>query len=205
MAYKVSNNPSGTAHMISSISDKWEPQRTNNFELQIVGLNKSQYISNTTGESVSSNMSKAIMLSVASYSAPKINVGTIAVQYGNNTVKYAGKPEFPDSTIVLNDYIGLDIEKAISDWQKMVYDPDNEVIGRAKNYKKDAYLIEYSPDGSIYRTWKVEGCWPSQVDLGEFAQEGGSVRQITVTLVYDRVIPGQRGTSGLSNGFNTGV
>jgi hypothetical protein len=161
----------GTAHMVSNSG--FEPQRNNNFEVQIIGLEGA----------------KKIMLAVASYSAPQININPITINYANNSIKYAGKPEFPDSTIVLNDYIGLDVEKALSDWQKQVYDPETERIGLAVNYKKTAYLIEYSPDGLSYRQWKLYGCWPSQLQLGEFSQDGNATRQVTLNITYDRAVP----------------
>lgn len=161
----------GTAHMVSSAG--FEPQRNNNFEVQIIGLEGA----------------KKIMLAVASYSAPQININPIVIHYANNSIKYAGKPEFPDSTIVLNDYIGLNIEKVLVDWQKQVYDSETERIGLAVKYKKTAYLIEYSPDGRSYRQWKIYGCWPSQLQLGEFSQDGNALRQITLSLTYDRIVP----------------
>ena len=37
--------------------------------------------------------------------------------------------------------------------------------------------------------WKRMGCWPSSVNLGDFNQEGGSVRQITMTLQFDWCMP----------------
>lgn len=178
----------GTYHMVNHAG--FEPQRTNNFEVQIAGLDN---LVNANGESIQmSNAGQLITLSVASYSAPQINLGNIPISYGNNKVKFAGLPEFPDSTIVLNDYIGIDIEYIISKWQSCVYDPVSQKIGLAKNYKKTAYLHEFDPAGTNVRSWKLLGVWPAQMQLGDFNQEGNAARQITLTLIYDQAIPESR-------------
>lgn len=149
-----------------------EPMRNNNFEVTIPSLQN--------GDNVT--------LSVASYSAPQINVSTIQVSYANSKVKFAGLPEFPDSTIVLNDYISMDTQDTIMAWHDIVYDPLTDEIGYAKDYKKDGILTEYTAKGDFVRQWILQGCWPSQISLGDFNQEGGAVRQITVTLTYDKIM-----------------
>lgn len=178
----------GTYHMVNHSG--FEPQRTNNFEVQIAGLNE---LINANDEKILiSNAGELITLSVASYSAPQINLGNIPISYGNNKVKFAGLPEFPDSTIVLNDYIGIDVEYIISKWQSCVYDPASQKIGLAVNYKKTAYLHEFDPAGTNVRSWKLLGVWPAQMQLGDFNQEGNAARQITLTLIYDQAIPETR-------------
>jgi hypothetical protein len=174
----------GTYHMIADSG--YEPQRTNNFEVQITGLDGLTTVK--SGVAIG-NASQSITLAVASYSAPEINMGKIDVAYGNNKVKFAGVPEFPESSIVLNDYIGNNIESIIMGWFKLVYNPNTQKIGKAINYKKLGYLHEYTPDGSLDREWELHGVWPSSVKLGDFKQEGGEIRQITVTLQYDYAIP----------------
>ena len=182
-----SNKYLGTYHMASTNNSDYsfEPQRTNNFEVMITGLDNTI---TANGQTIG-NASEIITLSVASYSAPQINISPIVVPYGNNKVKFAGTPEFPDSNIVLNDYIGLNVERILQGWQKKVYNPDTQVIGYASQYKKEGYLIEYDPSGNNPRQWKLIGCWPSQLQLGDFNQEGNSVRQVIMTLTYDYAIP----------------
>lgn len=181
------NNPLqlGTYHMVQNAG--FEPQRNNNFEVQIVGLDNLKSVDK--GTSMPSNAGELITLSVATYSAPQINISPITVSYGNNKIKFAGTPEFPDSSIVLNDYIGINVERLLSAWQKQVYDPKTQKIGRAVDYKRTAYLIEYDPSGTTARQWQLNGCWLSALQLGEFNQEGNSVRQVTCTLTYDHAIP----------------
>lgn len=161
-------NQMGTHHMTSH---NWEPQRTNNFELQIVGL--------------SDPASNTVTLSVANFSAPSVSVNPITVPYGNNKVKFAGTPEYGESSVTFNDFIGLDTAGILDTWFKDTYNVDDQTVGEASRYKKTAYLIEYSPDGKTSRQWQLEGCWLSNLSFGDFNQEGGSVRQVSGTLQYD--------------------
>lgn len=176
----------GTGHMVNV--DAWEPQRVNNFEVVIQDLDELVFAGDSTPHKLGS-VAERIMLSVDSFSAPTIEIAQITTQYANNSIKWAGKPEFQNSSIVINDYIGQRVEALLSAWFRCAYDFKTECIGLAKNYKKTAYLIEYAPDGSQARTWKLEGCWLASFQLGDWNQAGNEQRKLTATLVYDRVIP----------------
>ena len=54
-----------------------------------------------------------------------------------------------------------------------------------KHYKKDCYLLEYTPDYELVRTWVLKGCWISGLDMPDFNQEDGGKRQITASIQYD--------------------
>lgn len=195
----------GTGHMVYSAS--WEPQRVNNFELYIEGLDDLvpaslasgdiQYTdgsitttSSTTESLVKvSNAAERVMLSVDSFTAPTIEIAQITTHYGNNSIKWAGKPEFPNSSIVVNDYIGIQVERILSAWFQCAYDFTTEQIGLAQHYKKTGYLIEYDPKGTSARCWKLDGLWLASFNLGEWNQNGNEQRKINATLVYDRVMP----------------
>lgn len=167
----------GTYHMAND--NAFEPQRSNNFEVQITGL----------GED-----GKTITLSVDSFDAPNITQNPIEVPYGNNKIKFAGTPSFADSSITTTDFIGKDVEKVLSNWQKLSYDYSTQKIGWAKDYKKTAYLIKYDPSGGTPRSWVLVGCWLSALNLGSFAQGNSEVRKINCTLTYDYAIPDEYAT-----------
>lgn len=178
----------GTGHMVGK--DAWEPQRVNNFEVVIEGLDTLVVAGTADGTSQNyGSVAERIMLSVDSFSAPTIEIAQITTQYANNSIKWAGKPEFPNSTLVINDYIGMRVEQLLAAWFRCAYDFQTENIGLARNYKKTAYLIEYAPDGSEARTWRLEGCWLASFQLGDWNQAGNEQRKLNATLVYDRVIP----------------
>lgn len=176
----------GTGHMVN-VAD-WEPQRVNNFEVVIQGLDSLKYAGSENAVATDA-FAERIMLSVDSFSAPTVEIAQITTHYANNSVKWAGKPEFPNSSLVINDYIGIHTEAILSAWFRCAYDFKSECIGLAKNYKKTAYLIEYAPDGSNARSWRLDGCWLASYQLGDWNQAGNEQRKLTATLVYDRVIP----------------
>ena len=184
--YNPSTDHDNAYHMVDFKDYEYEPQRGNNFEVQITGLSdlvsvdKSQKIINATD---------TIRLACAGSGTPGFSVETLKVQRGNAEVKFAGKASYDDSEIKLNDFIGKDTEKVISAWQGLVYNPKTQNIGKASQYKKTGYLMEYSPDHAIVRQWQLVGCWVSKVAYGDYASDNASLRQITATLVYDYAIP----------------
>lgn len=181
----------GTYHMVGK--DSFEPQRTNNFELQITGLNEYfEFDSNDKGigkNKLASNVSNNLTLSVSDFSAPNFEVSALEVPYANNKVKYAGVPNFGGGSITFNDFLGIDTEKILVSWYKEVYNVRSQRIGRASKYKRTAYLIEYDPSGESARVWQLNGCWISSIDLGSFSQGSNDVRKISCTFQYDNCYP----------------
>lgn len=146
----------------------FQPQMTNHFEVQIEGL----------GEDIT--------LAVTKTSLPQISMSVVELHHVNSSAKMGGKVEYGDGSLEVIDAIRKDIEKIINDWQKQVYDPETDLMGWAEDYKKDALLTQYGPDGSYERTWKLEGVWPSSVEYGDLAYEGSDKKTISATLTYDR-------------------
>lgn len=176
----------GAYHMIGQ--DDYEPQRNNNFEVHIYGLNNLRTVD--TKMNVPQDIAEqSLTLSAVSVGQINTNVGVLTVPYGNTKVKYAGLPEISDSDIVYNDYIGKSTERVIAAWHSLVFDPKTEKIGLASSYKKRALLIETAPDGTRARAWELQGCWPSNVQYGAYDYNGGATRQITMTLTYDVALP----------------
>lgn len=184
MAYDYMNEQLkqlGAYHMIDD--DSYEPQRNNNFEVHIYGLDG--LVTVDRGDEISPSVaSDCLTLSAVSVGQINTNVGVISIPYGNTKVKFAGLPEISDSDIVYNDYIGKQTERIISAWHSLVFNPATQKIGRASVYKKRGVLIETAPDGSNARTWLLKGCWPSNVQYGGYDYNGGQTRQITMTLTF---------------------
>lgn len=177
----------GAYHMIGN--DDFEPQRNNNFELRIYGLDNLTSVDNPANKIDPRVAEESLTLSTVSVGQINTNVGVLEIPYGNTKVKYAGLPEISTSDIVFNDYIGKSTERVIAAWHAKVFNPKTETIGRASDYKKPALLIETAPDGTRARVWELKGCWPSNVQYGGYDYNGGATRQITMTLTYDIAIP----------------
>lgn len=186
-AYKSDYQPYqfGAYHMIGV--DEWEPQRTNNFEIHIYGLDA--LTSAHKGLKMPSNAGQFLTLATKDVGDLGISVDPISVDYGNNAVKFAGKPSYDSISINFNDFVGIETERIIAAWHRLVYDPQTQKVGRASAYKKSAHLLEFSPDGAYRKCWKLLGCFPTSVSYGGYDQGGGSVRNISVTLSIDYAIP----------------
>lgn len=176
----------GAYHMIGD--DDYEPQRSNNFEVHIYGLDNLYTVDK--GRKVDQNIAQdCLTLSAVSVGQINTDVGILEVPYGNTKVKFAGLPSVSNSDIVYSDYIGKATERIISAWHGLVFNPNTEAIGRASEYKKPALLIETAPDGTSARVWQLKGCWPTNVQYGAYDYNNGATRQITMTLAYDIAIP----------------
>ena len=175
----------GSYHKIDH--KEWEPQRTNNFEVVFPSLTGLSTIEQNIP--LPANANELLTLSVKSVSYPEMSNDKLTVSYGNNSINFAGKPSYGDVTIVVNDFIGINTERILMAWSKRVYNPADETIGWAVDYKRDGYLIEYSPDGTVARRTQLRGCFPGQVSPGDFSNDDNSIREISCTFYVDVAIP----------------
>lgn len=162
----------------------FEPQRSNTFQFYVSGLSKKLNITNNNY--AKENADDVLRLSVKTSSVPHFNIGKVSISRGNSNMNFAGKPEFSDGTIVLNDYIGAGTKEVLMGWQAKAYNVRTEKVGLASDYKTDAYLIEYTPEYSIVRKWVLRGCWISAISEGEYDSDSSEAKQLTATLVYDK-------------------
>ena len=178
-------NKLGAYHMIDR--NEWEPQRTNNFEIVFPNLGNLSTID--TNIALPGNASELLTLSVKSVSYPSTNIDKLTVSYGNNSINFAGRPSYGDVEIVVNDFIGLQTERILMAWSKRVYNPKDETIGWATDYKRDGYLLEFAPDGTNVRRVQLRGCFPGSVSPGGFDNNSNDLREISVTFYCDVAIP----------------
>ena len=172
--FNLANNP-----------QQYEIQRSNNFEFYVEGLSKTlPSIPNNTA--AWDNADDVIRISVSKAFIPHFTQSAIEVKRGNNTMKFAGAPSFSSGQIELNDYIGAGTKDVLLAWQRQSYDINTEKVGLASDYKKDAYLLEYTPDYQLIRTWKLQGCWISALSEGEFSHDSADKHTISCTIEYDR-------------------
>lgn len=151
---------------------KYQLQRKNHFEV-FFGSNKTISID------------PELKFMVVSFPLPKETTEASDVNYFNQTIKTAGKTTFDTTSMVLRDTIDYDTELQFLNWRKQVYDPETGRMGLAADYKINAVVIEYTPNGEQYRKWELVGCWPSGIEYGELTYEDGGEKQLTVTIQYD--------------------
>lgn len=182
-----SGAPTGTHHLAAN-TNLYEIQRTNNFEFIVTDINgiaKAGMVGGETNGKIG-NAQEIIRMSVVSSTIPHFSQNAIEVKRGNNTMKFAGVPTFESGTLKLNDYIGAATKEVLMAWQNLSYNVVTEKVGLASDYKKDCYLVEYTPDYQKVRQWKMHGCWISKLSEGEYNHEQNDKKQIDVTIEYDR-------------------
>ena len=174
----------GTANLANN-PKHYEIQRNNNFEFYIEGLSKT-VATIENNKYAYDNADDVIRISVAKAFVPHFTQNVIEVKRGNNTMKFAGVPTFSNGQIELNDYIGAGTKDILVAWQKQSYDVETEKVGLASDYKKVAYLLEYTPDYQLIRTWKLVGCWISALSESDYAYDSSDKHTIQVTIEYDK-------------------
>ena len=162
----------------------YEIQRSNNFEFVVTGIEDLVRVGLNAG--TIKNAQEVLRLSVSSAEVPHFTQNAIPVKRGNSTMKFAGVPEFKAGSITVTDYMGADTKGIVMAWQNCAYDVMTEKVGLASDYKKDAYLIEYTPDHQKVRQWVLRGCWVSGIQEDAFNSESNNARKITVNIEYDK-------------------
>lgn len=138
----------------------YEPQRSNNFEFIVMGIDSLLRASVDAGDTDAyiANGQETLIFSVVSASIPHFTQGKIEVKRGNSIAKFAGTAEYPSGSLKVNDFIGADSKSVLMAWQRLSYDVTTESVGRAADYKKDCTLVEYSPDYKQVRYFELKGC-----------------------------------------------
>lgn len=149
---------------------EFQLQRKNHFE---VSFKRNEFIDEN------------LKFMLVSFPLPKETTESSDISYFNQTIKVAGKTSFDTTTMVLRDAISYDTEMKFLSWRKKVYDPKTGRMGLASEYKSEAIVTEYTPNGDEYRSWHIIGCWPSGIDYGELTYDDGGEKQLSVTICYD--------------------
>ena len=182
-----SDTPHGVYHL-SDNPELFEISRDNNFEFVVTNLDGILKVGMTGDEQQAyiPNAQEMLRLSVNSSSIPHFTQRAIQVKRGNNTLNYAGVPEFGNHTLQVIDFIGADAKSILMSWQNLSYNVETEKVSLITDYKKDCFLLEYSPDYQLVRKWKLYGCWVSEISESDFSADTNNKRQIRVTIVYDK-------------------
>ena len=185
------------AYVLADNPNLYEIQRTNNFEFIVTDIDNIMRAGAAGSESNATidNAQEVLRVSVSSAFVPHFQQETIAIRRGNSVQKFAGVPTFSEGSIQLNDYIGADTKAALMAWQNLSYNVRTEKVGLVTDYKKDAYLVEYTPDYQEVRRWRLHGCWVSNLTETEYNHDNNEKHAITATIQYDRAEIDMSGTT----------
>ena len=184
------DNTYGTYHLADNPA-LYDPMRNNTFEFVVTGLDKLLRVGADGSEENAyiTNAQEVLRLSVDSASIPMFTQEVIPIKRGNSTIKFAGTPSFASRSIVVNDWIGADSKSALMAWQNLSYNVKTDRVGNAADYKKDCWLIEYTPDYTKQvRQWQLKGCFISGLSEDAYSMSSDGKKTISATIEYDRAI-----------------
>ena len=184
------DNTYGTYHLADNPA-LYDPMRNNTFEFVVTGLDKLLRVGADGSEENAyiTNAQEVLRLSVDSASIPMFTQEVIPVKRGNSTIKFAGTPSFASGSLVVNDWIGADSKSALMAWQNLSYNVKTDRVGNAADYKKDCWLIEYTPDYTKQvRQWQLKGCFISGLSEDAYSMSSDGKKTISATIEYDRAI-----------------
>lgn len=192
------NKALSTYHLSTGVERSYQPAKGNFFEFIIEDLG--DLLKPGVDENLAedqdyiTNGQEAIRLTVHETTIPHFQLGTLSIRRGNSVVKYAGVPTFEAGSLVCTDMIGAQSKAILEAWKNLAYNVLTDKGGRAyttdgRGYKRNATLIEYTADHVRVRSWKLIGCWISDIDEPNYNMETDDIRRVTCTLEYDRAIP----------------
>jgi hypothetical protein len=179
-----------SSNFLAPAGGSFEPQRSYNFSLEIA--------LDDAGDQM------LIMSGLESFDTPTETTEEIVLDYGSSKRYVAGKTTFNTAELKLKDFVDQGVAQAVINWRRSVFNAETDATGFARDYKKSADLILVAPDNSISRIWKLQGLWPTTVHYGSLSMAQSDKVLISVTLRYDRALPGSNLSLGLA-GINAGA
>lgn len=180
----------GTYHLGEN-PQLYSPQRANNYEFivtDIDGILRPGAVAGDTNASFR-NAQEILRVSVSQAFVPHFTQETVEIKRGNSTVKFASVPTFSSGSLQFHDFIGANTKEILMAWQNLSYNVYTEKVGSLdvpeQDYKKDAFLIEYTPDYRKVRQWRLHGCWISELSEDNYDNYNGDKKMLSVTIEYD--------------------
>ncbi len=182
-----------TQHISNHLED-YESARSGFFTFIIDDLdNLTKYTFNPdTGEATEADQYKKaqeyIMLSVTKASVPQAKIDTSSIRRGNEEVHFATTPTWSSGSLLINDYVGIDVKGMLMSWWGLAYNVHTRKGGYMKDYKKTCTLIEYTQAHEQIRKWTLYGCFITEISEDEFNVESDGRRQLNCQIVFDRAV-----------------
>src|SRR6056300_1169911 len=95
---------------------------------------------------------------------PAYTTGIIEVPYFGRKIKVAGDRTYAEwtTTLMIEEDFGLRAE--LEDWQEQINSADGNIRAEVfEAYKSEAEIFLYGKGGSKLRSYKLQGCWPTDV------------------------------------------
>ena len=119
---------------------------------------------------------------------PASTVPAIEVPYFGRTIKVAGDRTFGPMNITVimdEDYA---VRNAFEAWSNSIksHQSNLNTAGDPSTYKIDCEVVQYGKDGSINKTYKLVGVYPSEIEAVTLSWDNNnSIGEFNVTLEMD--------------------
>lgn len=160
---------------ILASNEGWEPRRTNNFILTIDGIPKAV------------DQIDKISVAVIDFSPGDVEVEQHQIDMLNFFITVAGRARFSNGNIKCRDYLDQRTFFLLWTWYNMSFNISEEAVGYAIDYKRNATLEQFGPDGTKGKlVWKFYGCFITSISPpGTLSYDSNEFSNIDVNLQYD--------------------
>lgn len=165
--------PTLSAGHIAPQSGGYEPQRSYDFYIELIGL---------AGLDV-------IQLSTRNAFIPNPQSEVITIPFFAEERKVAGRLRFADGRIECVDYVDENTFGKLLEWRKLVHNIETGAQGYATDYKKEGNIVLVDPKGVKERAYHLQGVWPSMVEGSNLSYDSNEALTINMTLVFDIATP----------------
>jgi hypothetical protein len=147
------------------------------------------------------SLDEKIKFSCQASSIPASTVGVIEVPYFGRKIKISGDRTFADwSVTILNDE-DFSLRDMFENWLNLLNTHETNLRKNLRNvpsnqYKSDAYIKQFSKDGSIIREYRMIGMFPLEVSAMDVDWDATNrIQTFNVALAYDYWVPVQNDRS----------
>lgn len=156
--------------MFRPVPIEQEPKKMNRFVLEFPSeLGIDSFIVQTSGK-------------------PKIEIGSVPIEYMNTKSFVAGKYFWNSIDIEFLDVIGPSTTQKIIEWVRLHAESATGRMGYAIGYKKNLVLKAVDPVGVEIEKWTLVGCFITSADFGSFDYASEDLMKIKITVQPDRCL-----------------
>lgn len=117
---------------------------------------------------------------------PKKQHQDITIDWINEKRFLAGKGEWQELPIELNDPIAPSQSQKVLEWLKLVHDDSTGRMGYATAYKKNFFLKLLDGGGLVVEKWQAVGAWPKDIDGGALDFSNNEALTVKFTIRADK-------------------
>lgn len=144
----------------------------------------------TTGSApgFAGGITEQVQFAARSSSLPGDSISSVSVNYFGREIKLAGNRSFPDWSIVVIQDEDFRIRNGFERWMSAL----NSHVGNLRNpamknpsvYQTDCFINQYSKDGIRIKTYKLVGCFPTDVAAVDVDWSNDGIEEFSVTFAY---------------------